>query len=547
MRNCMDDECTHFPDSSLCTFYRAGLNIATKAQLFADYMESSLTAEDDTSPTQDPEPSQPAPRHAEFEPEPTADDEPEPRATELKIATEPEPYTSDQVREPATSTMTGECNMEQVRAMESPAHCTTAGGELDDNSGDLIDFSTEDLENNSGDLIDFFTEVSTCHVMPASMESPPTLPLLPMSTSVCSPLSPDSPSAHPQPTTCAVGSPRVCQLPSASGLEDPSSPPPASESRTPPRPSDPAAPPRLSAPSSPSSPIGPPAPPGSLVFPAPPWSVVGPSSPQDSIPPAAPRHSVPPALWTSSLPLAQPPSSVAPAPPRTFGSPPTPRSPEPRAPPWPSGSSVSPWIFGSPSPPRAPPPAAPPPSVAPLESSAFSPPWLLPPSAPPWVVMMAVVWVSHGSSCSGSLLSSPWLLPPSSPPWTLFIVLLPEDRPPPEPPPTMTLLFPLPFHAASNVRVLCAVWTVYVCFSHCAHIWFFLPLEVLTLTHTRAALTLIIIILMSAADKMRAAGAALHFLSVFLLEKCSRLSPHLLWEENERESVCVSTSSFPLL
>ncbi|KAL0179089.1 hypothetical protein M9458_024531, partial [Cirrhinus mrigala] len=101
---------------------------------FADYMEwvlvscrSSLTAEDDTSPTQDPEPSQPAPRHAEFEPEPTADDEPEPRATELKIATEPEPYTSDQVREPATSTMTGECNMEQVRAMESPAHCTTAG------------------------------------------------------------------------------------------------------------------------------------------------------------------------------------------------------------------------------------------------------------------------------------------------------------------------------------------------------------------------------------------------------------------------------------
>ncbi|KAI2644640.1 Threonylcarbamoyl-AMP synthase [Labeo rohita] len=83
---------THYPDSSLCTFYRAGLNIATKAQLsgegpresFADYIEwvlvscrSSLTV-DDTSPTQDPEPSQPAPRHAEFEPEPTAADEPEP-------------------------------------------------------------------------------------------------------------------------------------------------------------------------------------------------------------------------------------------------------------------------------------------------------------------------------------------------------------------------------------------------------------------------------------------------------------------------------------
>ncbi|KAI2664008.1 Cell surface glycoprotein 1 [Labeo rohita] len=343
---------THYPDSCLCTFYRAGLNIATKAQLsgegpresIANYIEwvlvscrASLIAEDDTSPTQDPEPSQPAPRHAEFEPEPTADDEPEPRATEPEIATEPEPYTSDQVREPATATVTGECKMEQVRAMASPAHCTTAGGEL---------------ENNSGDLIDFFTELSTCYDQPACLEFPPTLPLLPMSTSVCSPLSPDSPSAHPQSSTCAVGSPRVCQLPSASGLEDPSSPPPASESRTPPRPSDPAAPPRLSAPSSPSSPVGPPAPPGSLVFPAPPWSVIVPPSPQDSAPPAAPRHSVPLAPKDSSLPPAQPPSSVAPAPLRTSGSPPLPWSPEPRAPPWPFGSSVSPWIFGSPSPPQ---------------------------------------------------------------------------------------------------------------------------------------------------------------------------------------------------
>ncbi|KAI2643957.1 Retrotransposon-like protein 1 [Labeo rohita] len=54
---------THYPDSSLCTIYRAGLNNATKALLFgdgpresfADYIEwvlvscrSSLTAEDDT-------------------------------------------------------------------------------------------------------------------------------------------------------------------------------------------------------------------------------------------------------------------------------------------------------------------------------------------------------------------------------------------------------------------------------------------------------------------------------------------------------------------
>ncbi|KAI2646278.1 Streptococcal surface protein A [Labeo rohita] len=368
--------------------------------------------EKDVSPTQDPEPSQPTPRHAEFEPEPTADDEPEPRATELKIATEPEPepYTSDQVQEPATSTVTGECNMEQVRAMESPAHCTTAGGELDDNSGDLIDFSTKDLENNSGDLIDFFSEVSICSDLPVCMEFPPTLPLLPMSTYVCSPLSPDSPSAHPQPTTCEVGSPRVCQLPSASWLEDPSAPPPASESRTPPRPSDPAAPPRLSAPSSPPSPVGPPAPPGSLVPPAPPWSVVVPPSPRDSTPLALPRRSIPPAPLGSSLPPAPPQSSVAPALPRTSGAPPPPQSPEPS--------------FGSPSPPRAPPPPAPPPSVGPLESSALPPPWLLPPSAPPWAYIMAAVWVSTGSSCSGSLLFPPWLLPPSSPPWTLFFALI---------------------------------------------------------------------------------------------------------------------------
>ncbi|KAI2653819.1 Cell surface glycoprotein 1 [Labeo rohita] len=326
-------EHSHFPDSSLCTFYRAGLNTTTKGLLsgegpresLPDYIEwvlascgSSWTIDfvkEDVSPTPDPEPSQPSPRQAELEPEPTADKEPEPRATE------PEPDTSDQVREPDTTSAKVECCVEQERAMESPAHCTTAGGELEQNSGDLIDFSMEVLENDSGDLIDFFSEVSICSDLPVCMEFPPTLPLLPMSTYVCSPLSPDSPSAHPQPTTCAVGSPRVCQLPSASGLEDPSAPPPASESRTPPRPSDPAAPPRLSASSSPPSPVGPPAPPGSLVPPAPPWSVVVPPSPRDSTPPALPRRSIPPALLGSSLPLAQPPSSVAPAPPRTSGSP----------------------------------------------------------------------------------------------------------------------------------------------------------------------------------------------------------------------------------
>ncbi|KAL0148340.1 hypothetical protein M9458_056320 [Cirrhinus mrigala] len=126
---------THYPDSCLCTFYRVGLNTTIKAQLsgegpresIADYIEwvlascgSSWTIDfvKDVSPTPDPEPSQPSPRHAEYEPEPTADDEPEPRATEQRIATEPEPNTSDQVREPATITATVECCVEQERAME---------------------------------------------------------------------------------------------------------------------------------------------------------------------------------------------------------------------------------------------------------------------------------------------------------------------------------------------------------------------------------------------------------------------------------------------
>ncbi|KAL0163502.1 hypothetical protein M9458_039255, partial [Cirrhinus mrigala] len=135
-------EHSHFPDSSLCTFYRAGLNTTTKGLLsgegpresLPDYIEwvlascgSSWTIDfvkEDVSPTQDPEPSQPSPRHAEYEPEPTADEEPEPRATE------PEPDTSDQVREPATTFMTVECCVEQERAMESPAHCTTAGASI---------------------------------------------------------------------------------------------------------------------------------------------------------------------------------------------------------------------------------------------------------------------------------------------------------------------------------------------------------------------------------------------------------------------------------
>ncbi|KAL0202780.1 hypothetical protein M9458_000798, partial [Cirrhinus mrigala] len=374
--------------------------------------------------TPDPEPSQSPPRPAEYQPEPTDDEELKPAATsepsqrgatEQLITTEPELHEpSDQVREPATMTATVDVSVEREIAEYSITHCTTAEGKLNLDLGQTVRDRDPEMRLSEDLNIELpvNSELSVC------IDFPPTLPQLPLSnnlyTSTMPPLLPVSPTAHPQPTICAVGSPQVCQSPSASWLEDPSSPPSASESWTPPRPSDPAAPPRLSAPSSPPSPVGPPAPPGFIVLSAPPRSVVIPPSPQDSTPPATPRRSVPPPPWNSSIPLAQPQSSVAPAPLRTSGSPPPPWSPEPWALPWPSGSSVSPRVIGSPSPspPRALPPPAPPPSVGPRESSACPPPWLLPPSAPPL-----------GSSCFGSLLSSPWLLPPSSPPWTVLFSL----------------------------------------------------------------------------------------------------------------------------
>ncbi|KAL0183551.1 hypothetical protein M9458_019247 [Cirrhinus mrigala] len=198
---------------------------------------------------QDQEPSQTTPQLVEHEPEPTADGEPEPRATvpsptgatAREIATEPEPSESDQVREPAMEPATVDVPVGCEGAKDSTAHCTTAEGEqcLDlEHSNmelDLIDFTKDiELELPACPEQSAYLELSTC------WNFPPTLPLLfPSSshaTSAILPLFPDSPAAHPQSTICAVGSLRVCQSPSASWLEDPSSPPPASESWTPPRP-----------------------------------------------------------------------------------------------------------------------------------------------------------------------------------------------------------------------------------------------------------------------------------------------------------------------
>ncbi|KAL0151521.1 hypothetical protein M9458_053173 [Cirrhinus mrigala] len=235
--------------------------------ILRDAQLSSLLA------NQHPEPSQSTPRLVEPEPKPTADGEPEPRATAQKIAMEPEPSPSDQVQELATWPAMVDVPVGHKGAEDSTAHCTATEGEqcwdLEhlDIELDLIDFSE-----------DIYVEIPACPEQSACLDFLPTLPLLSSpivpAASVPPPLSPDSPAAHPQPTICAVGSPRVCQSASALGLEDPSFPPPASESCTPPRPSDPAAPPRLSAPLSPPSHIGPLAPPGSIVPPAPPWLVI---------------------------------------------------------------------------------------------------------------------------------------------------------------------------------------------------------------------------------------------------------------------------------
>ncbi|KAL0166949.1 hypothetical protein M9458_038793, partial [Cirrhinus mrigala] len=97
--------------------------------------QSSLTvdfADDDTSPTPDPVPSLTSPRSTERQPKPTTDGEPKPSVTdepspsgasELRIAPEPEPITSDQVREPH---VVEEVSVECEEAKEGPAHCTSA-------------------------------------------------------------------------------------------------------------------------------------------------------------------------------------------------------------------------------------------------------------------------------------------------------------------------------------------------------------------------------------------------------------------------------------
>ncbi len=147
---------THYPDRSLCVFYISSLSEWSKARLpgsgprdnFATCLEwvlennglyfSICPAEDISSPTPKPVTSQPSSRCTEISPEPTPDGEPEPAMTrepELKPATEPivtpepEPQEfSDQVREPASSSVP-EGGLVEIESLEgSPTHTPAAEG-----------------------------------------------------------------------------------------------------------------------------------------------------------------------------------------------------------------------------------------------------------------------------------------------------------------------------------------------------------------------------------------------------------------------------------
>ncbi len=85
--------------------------------------------------TSDPEPSSPTPRGAEHQPEPTDEGEPFPYAInepvqswsiERKIAPEVEPNMSNQVREPATLSITREQAVDGESAEWSSTHYTAA-------------------------------------------------------------------------------------------------------------------------------------------------------------------------------------------------------------------------------------------------------------------------------------------------------------------------------------------------------------------------------------------------------------------------------------
>ncbi|ROL53543.1 hypothetical protein DPX16_21792 [Anabarilius grahami] len=217
---------THFPDRSLCIYYRTGLSERSKARIpaggptedFAAYVEWVLVnnhsqftigpAEDDTSTTPHPETNHPPSTTCTMEKrEPTADRGDRPVGT---IETEPEERTegvvapgceplgvSDQVREPVTSCAVEGVLVEFEGWEESPDHNNT--------TVDGIVITTETFL----DLLDVFEEVySPCLVSPLVPSSSELFvsPLVPSSSELfvfpAGPVQPSVPSQPPSHHRC---------------------------------------------------------------------------------------------------------------------------------------------------------------------------------------------------------------------------------------------------------------------------------------------------------------------------------------------------------
>ncbi|KAL0199845.1 hypothetical protein M9458_003032 [Cirrhinus mrigala] len=249
------------------------------------------------------------------QPKPTTDGEPKPAATH-----KPSQRSETELRIAPEEITVGHEGVEG-----SPAHCTATGGEQTLDPGDLIDFVCElpILLPSSSELLNWEEIIPNLPLWPPLIDLFPALmPIL---------LDPVSPSAHPQTTICGVGSQLVCPSPAplVSSLEDPSTPPPASEAQTLPQSLQPSSSTMASS---------------SLV------STGDPSVHQLHRAPSSPLH-----LVLSSLQLYWAPSSLqlhlSPLSLRLrcglSGSLPMPRSPKPPAPPWPSGSSASHWLVSS--------------------------------------------------------------------------------------------------------------------------------------------------------------------------------------------------------
>ncbi|ROJ08797.1 hypothetical protein DPX16_3107 [Anabarilius grahami] len=460
---------THFPDRSLCIYYRTGLSERSKARIpaggptedFAAYVEWVLVnnhsqftigpAEDDTSTTPHPETNHPPSTTCTMEKrEPTADRGDRPAGT---IETEPEERTegvvapgceplgvSDQVREPVTSCAVEGVLVEFEGWEESPDHNNTTVDGIVITTETFLDLLDVFEEVNSpclvSPLVPSSSELFVSPLVPSSSELsvpllvlsspvfPPNLPLPPPQTisSSLPPLVPFSLSSTPSrkrmdPTRCF-------RPPVSPWTEVLLAPPPAFESNTPPRPVDASPSPWLLPPSAPPDTLSLKTPPGSLVPQAPTWSdIVQPAptvSPGSSFPPSPPSSSVAPPPSQSSGSQIPPRMLVVPAPAR---------SPDP---------AVSVGLSGIPTPPGSPSSVASP-SAVPRVAPLISPRWCSSSSTPPWGLIMVGLWTNIWLLL---LQASPWLLPPSTPPWTIFVFcrLLFFSfalRPPPEPPPTL--------------------------------------------------------------------------------------------------------------